>query len=177
MKPLDSFGKRTSVPDGRTSWCKACRSTDRRYYANRRKATHRVEYLKYDRDRQRRNIRRMRTDLLTMYGSKCECCGVGHAVFLCIDHVYGDGAEERAVLKGYGVYRKLLKAGVRLPGYRILCFNCNFAMGLYGFCPHNNLPSQPSRYERRMNRNPPVQPIDSEHQNRDEPADLPPPTN
>jgi hypothetical protein len=99
---------------------------------------------------------------LTLYGSKCECCSVDHLVFLCIDHVNGDGAKERRLLKGYQIYNKLLNAGVRLPGYRLLCHNCNFALGVYGFCPHNNLPPLTSVLERRMNGNPAAKPIDSE---------------
>jgi hypothetical protein len=148
-----------------------CRSADRAIYTNRKKAKDREAFLKADRDRQKaktNGYRIKRIQLLTLYGSKCECCSASDFVFLCIDHIDGNGAQERAVLKGYGVYRKLLKAGVRLPGYRILCFNCNFAMGLYGFCPHGTLAPQPSRFQRRMmNDNPTTAP------NRDEPADLP----
>ena len=55
--------------------------------------------------------------------------------FLCIDHGYRNGAAERRVLKGHGVYMKLARAGVRLPGYRCLCRNCKFAC-YYGVCPH-----------------------------------------
>jgi hypothetical protein len=146
LKLLAGFAKRPSVPDGRSSWCKICRSADRAVYTKRSHDRDREAFLKADRTYKR--IKRIK--LLTLYGSKCECCKVGDFEFLCIDHVNNDGAQERRLLRGYQIYSKLLKAGVRLPGYRILCHNCNFAIGVYGFCPHNNLPTQLPMFEWRM---------------------------
>jgi hypothetical protein len=55
---------------------------------------------------------------------------------LVIDHVYGNGSEERRRLGPTGVYRMLLKTAEVLPGYRVLCYNCNSSMAYYGYCPH-----------------------------------------
>ena len=82
--------------------------------------------------------------VLQRYGGECECCGTKHSEFLCIDHIFGNGAAERRILKGPAIYIKLAKAGVRLPGYRLLCHNCNFSLGVHGFCPHEReRPDQP----------------------------------
>ncbi len=34
------------------------------------------------------------------------------------------------------MYQRLYKAPKRLPGYRLLCHNCNSALAYYGYCPH-----------------------------------------
>jgi hypothetical protein len=31
-----------------------------------------------------------------------------------------------------------------LPGYRVLCQNCNAARGLYGYCPHQGTGGSPT---------------------------------
>ena len=58
--------------------------------------------------------------------------------FLTLDHVGGNGGVERRSQghKG-GIYTYLYvqKMGYP-PGYRVLCWNCNVAIGLYGECPH-----------------------------------------
>jgi hypothetical protein len=40
-------------------------------------------------------------------------------------------------VKPHEYYRRLLEAPDPLPGYRVLCQNCNAALGLYGYCPHS----------------------------------------
>ena len=44
---------------------------------------------------------------------------------------------------------KLLNSPVPLPGYRVLCHNCNTSLGLYGYCPHGvqNTPRHADRME------------------------------
>ncbi len=95
-----------------------------------------------------RNLKqRLRHDALVAYGGehpKCSCpgCGEDRLPFLCIDHVNGDGAAHRKSLRGPNtkgnpgggaMYRWLKKNGYP-AGFRVLCYNCNFARGK-GPCP------------------------------------------
>lgn len=80
-----------------------------------------------------------RRKLIEFYGGQCECCEESHIEFLCIDHIAGGGARERKRLGTTAYYRKLFQSmakGVKLDGYRVLCHNCNMALGFYGYCPH-----------------------------------------
>jgi hypothetical protein len=56
--------------------------------------------------------------------------------FLAIDHIGGGGTKHRKSFgRGSSLYRWLEKSG--LPGgFRVLCHNCNMAIGFYGYCPH-----------------------------------------
>lgn len=128
-KPLSSFHRNKTKPDGLAYMCKECTNA---YYKSRRPET---------RERQMENNRQMRRRYkqraLEAYGSKCECCGETEPAFLCIDHVNGGGNQHRAELKqaGTDLYKWLKKEGYP-PGFRVLCWNCNAAIGMYGHCPH-----------------------------------------
>lgn len=67
----------------------------------------------------------------------CECCGEDAVEFLSIDHIDGGGSKHRAQIKGSysSIYLWLKKKGFP-EGYRVLCMNCNTALGFYGYCPH-----------------------------------------
>lgn len=78
-------------------------------------------------------------ETITEYGGKCICCGETLPIFLTIDHVNEDGAEERRRLNnpgGHRFYRLLKKQGYPKDKYQILCFNCNHAKHVLGTCPH-----------------------------------------
>ena len=83
--------------------------------------------------------RRLKTEILKHYGGACACCGEDELWFLTIDHPNGGGrAERQRVGTGSRFYRWLKSQG--LPSeYRVLCFNCNCAIGMYGQCPHDRL--------------------------------------
>lgn len=58
---------------------------------------------------------------------------------MAIDHTQGGGKRHRAKLKtegGRGFYHWLIKNGFP-EGFRVLCHNCNNALGFYGYCPHS----------------------------------------
>lgn len=95
--------------------------------------------------RQRRQ--RLKLEVLKHYSKtnapSCECCGETHIEFLTLDHIYGDGAKHKRSLKltkgcSSEVYRHLVKEGFP-DGFRVLCFNCNCALGFFGYCPHGNV--------------------------------------
>lgn len=68
---------------------------------------------------------------------KCSCCGERHSEFLSIDHVGGGGAKHRLETGGGGkrTYLWLRRNGFP-TGFRVLCHNCNQAIGQFGYCPH-----------------------------------------
>lgn len=71
-------------------------------------------------------------------GYVCSCCGEDHREFLTIDHINGDGAaHRRAIGRGGQPLYVWLKKNNYPAGFRVLCMNCNFAIGIRGYCPHN----------------------------------------
>lgn len=81
----------------------------------------------------------LKQEIIQAYGNACACCGETQIEFLTIDHINGDGAAHRREFNGNhrSVYRDLKRRGFPQDDYRLLCFNCNFALGSYGYCPHN----------------------------------------
>ena len=60
----------------------------------------------------------------TLLGGKCKHCGEKDTRVLQIDHVYGDGAQERREgLSRMQLYRNIEKETKR---YQLLCANCNW---------------------------------------------------
>ncbi len=95
--------------------------------------------------RQRRQRQKM--SILKHYSKtkepSCECCGESHLEFLTVDHIAGNGSLHRKSLGGSrsgsaGIYMYIIKKGFP-SGYKILCFNCNCALGFLGYCPHGNV--------------------------------------
>jgi hypothetical protein len=74
------------------------------------------------------------------YGGVCACCGTAELKFLTIDHINGGGNQHRKELVATGMgnnFYPWLKDRGYPPGYRVLCFNCNWAVGHYNrICPH-----------------------------------------
>ena len=72
-------------------------------------------------------------------GARCACCGESRFEFMTVDHINGGGHQHR---RSVGVGGKFYDTVLRDPDakakYRILCMNCNFALGIYGRCPRKN---------------------------------------
>jgi hypothetical protein len=85
-----------------------------------------------------RHLRKLRDQVLKHYGDKCSCpgCDEWRREFLCIDHIDGGGHVERKRIGGSSsFYRWIIKQD--FPQHlRLLCHNCNMALGAYGYCPH-----------------------------------------
>jgi hypothetical protein len=79
--------------------------------------------------------RKLKQDLVTNYGGKCECCGETRIEFLTIDHINNDGYLDRKE-KGNtrGVQLWLRRNGYPKDNYRLLCYNCNCASYFRGSC-------------------------------------------
>lgn len=78
----------------------------------------------------------VRAEVLAAYGGVCRCCGETGQAFLTIDHenrYNGEGPHT-----GTPLYLWLQSQGFP-SGFRVLCQSCNFALGLFGYCPHSDL--------------------------------------
>lgn len=92
------------------------------------------------RDANQRRAVRLKLEVIGAYGGGCQCCGEDDPAFLTVDHVGGREPQERGEA-GVRLYRKIKLAGFP-PRYRVLCFNCNCAIGAFGYCPHDEPPEE-----------------------------------
>jgi hypothetical protein len=132
-----------AIPIESGTLCTGCKKIHLdRYYANRDR------YCEKARDRRKR----LKLAACNAYGGAvCACCQESHIEFLSIDHINGDGAAHRRSLvteKGWkskpnafsGSHFYLwLKKNKYPPGFRVLCYNCNFSLGHFGYCPHGGI--------------------------------------
>lgn len=122
-------GSRTRKPKKGARLCSVCLKRKLAYYHRNRDA--RDAY-------NRKYKKKLREEVYAAYGGAiCRCCGERHVEFLTIDHENGDGADHRREI-GRATQQILLwlKRNDFPPGFRILCMNCNFALGMHGYCPH-----------------------------------------
>ncbi len=75
--------------------------------------------------------------IIGVYGGRCACCGEDRIEFLCVDHINVGGNKHRESLgkRGRHIYY-WLRDNNYPDGFRVLCHNCNFSLGAYGYCPH-----------------------------------------
>ncbi len=85
--------------------------------------------------RERNKVKREQTlhVVIAAYGSKCECCSEGRPEMLTFDHVNGGGYHGPS--KTWVLRSRIIHLGFPKE-YRVLCYNCNSAIGLFGYCPH-----------------------------------------
>lgn len=80
-----------------------------------------------------------RLAVINHYGGECACCGEAGIEFLSIDHANGGGRKHREDVLGSktssGFYEWLINNNYP-SGFRVLCMNCNTAIGWFGYCPH-----------------------------------------
>ena len=81
---------------------------------------------------------KIRSEVLKAYGQTCACCGEHTAEFLSMDHMSGGGRQHRKQLPGGDIYLWLKRQGFPKDQFRLLCHNCNFSRGVYGYCPHDD---------------------------------------
>lgn len=131
--------KRCGVKLNNTKWknCDACRKKN----TERSRKYRKLHPKKYDRETYKERKRRDKLIVFKHYGGdppKCACCGESHIEFLTIDHINNDGAKHRRKLNMTGgiKFYRWLKRNNYPEGYRVLCWNCNCSIGVYGYCPH-----------------------------------------
>lgn len=84
-------------------------------------------------------FRKLKAEVITVYGGMCKCCGESTMEFLSIDHINGNGNKHRTEAKcggGSSFYLWLKRYKFPTDNFQLLCFNCNFAKHRYGLCPH-----------------------------------------
>lgn len=83
--------------------------------------------VRWENDQRRRRI----LDHYTHGEMCCADCGEDNLRFLTIDHIAGDGAEHRRLLrlKGGNVLYKWLERGDFPSGFQVLCYSCNCKKG------------------------------------------------
>lgn len=128
-----NFWKDTSRSDGLHPWCKECARATRIAW-NRRNSLHIKQW-------HRKHDAKARDIVLTHYSNglvpRCACCGETHYEFLQLDHIYGakdpryKGFPRLAAKLAHVLIRKKFPSG-----FRVLCANCNAALGTRGYCPH-----------------------------------------
>ena len=153
-------GKTKENPHVKSSYCKTCNNKKSKEWklknpekakeikkreADKNKASYLERASKWqaeNKDR-RRDINatwrwKARLKIIDAYGGECACCGELIPEFLSIDHVKNDGYVKRlnGEQSGAALYKKLEKLGYPKDDYQLLCMNCNFAKGHFGFCPH-----------------------------------------
>jgi 5-methylcytosine-specific restriction endonuclease McrA len=93
-------------------------------------------------EKQNRDRKTMRAQIVEHYGGKCTCCGIKEIPFLTIDHINNDGYKTRKAGNkrreySLGYYKRIIREGYPAD-LQILCFNCNLAKNHNGgICPHS----------------------------------------
>jgi Ser-tRNA(Ala) deacylase AlaX len=161
FKPLKEFVKDSRCKKGFRHLCKDCRNVNEKKWreqnpelmrAKRKRYAekHGDKIRAYQRKYRRKNPKRykaitkryrekLKLEILTHYGGdppKCACCGESTIEFLTIDHIKGGGYRHRRRIIG-NIYTWLKKNDFPKE-FRVLCMNCNFSIGKYGYCPHKN---------------------------------------
>ena len=88
------------------------------------------------------NLKATRIRALQHYGGeepKCACCSESNVEFLALDHINGGGNKHKKE-NNIGCLAKWLQKHHYPPGFRVLCHNCNFSLGAFGYCPHSRQP-------------------------------------
>ncbi len=100
-----------------------------------------------------------RRQAINLYGGECECCGDSDPGLLTFDHINGDGRRLSGARLVRAVLGEFEVLGYPNGKYRLLCWNCNCAMGLFGYCPHHSISTEekpanrtrePAKYNRQF---------------------------
>ncbi len=146
MKPGTEFNSDRNNPvDWKSRRCRECHQKIKGEGRRRRGIPRRLpntrtpeEIRKYNTEKNARQRRDLRLQVIEAYGARCQCpggCSEEYEEFLAIDHIDGAGAEHRREI-GQKIYSWLKRNGWPKSNFRLLCHNCNSSMGLYGYCPH-----------------------------------------
>lgn len=118
-KPLDGFTPRVGRPDGHHSWCRTCRSEDRRQrYAEATEDDMRSKRASHARLRAR-NREAVHVHLM---GHPCVDCGEADPIVLEFDHVRGEKLCD--VAHGIGMFG-LVKLMAEIAKCDVRCANCH----------------------------------------------------
>lgn len=100
-----------------------------------------VERIAYLKQYRQETKLRLKQEVVAAYGGCCVCCGESRIEFMTVHHINGGGAQHRKVVGiGHTFYAWLRRQGYPKDQFRILCYNCNMALGCFGYCPHEYHP-------------------------------------
>jgi hypothetical protein len=125
---LEHFHRDNTDAAGWQHVCKPCKAIIMR----QRQKDHPEIY----RAKEKAENQRLRLAALLHYSKgtlACACCGESALEFLAIDHETVKPLD--STHHGRMLYRWLRDNGYP-PGFRVLCHNCNQALGFYGYCSH-----------------------------------------
>lgn len=111
-----------------------CRSEIR----ERRKKLYKDNLIR-NRRLQREFYARLRSGIISAYGSKCACCGEIEPLFLEIDHINENGHAHRKKIghSSQQLYQWLKRNNYPKDNFQLLCANCNQGKKRTGgICPH-----------------------------------------
>lgn len=131
-KPLSEFHRNRARRDGYGSYCKLCANAATTRWVQKDPAVRAAAAAAW--------AQALKREVIEAYGGACDCCGEREPIFLTLDHRdgiipaahrYPNGGR----VKGASLYARVKREGFP-DAYRVLCWNCNAAHGLFGFCPH-----------------------------------------
>lgn len=105
--------------------CKSCRKLRDKQRYETKKEIIRWQQKEYDLNN--------KIKVIIAYGGKCNCCNESNYEFLIINHTNNKQGS------GGKLYRWLIKNNFPKDNYQLLCYNCNFSKGFFGYCPHNKI--------------------------------------
>lgn len=136
------FHTDNTAPRGYTYACKECRNKKYLYSDDAKKKRAEIARKWRATSSKAKNAKkRRRIEAITILGGKCECCGESRMEFLAIDHINelrGRQKKRSSMDAGDGVSLQVKRMENPKSVFRVLCHNCNSALGFYGFCPHKN---------------------------------------
>ena len=155
-KHVSEFGTQLDKADGLTYSCKDCKNgRSRKWKKKNRKSVY--EYNKVYKEEHKEQLKKawhkwakktgyykkekvnrskIKERFIRMYGTVCSCCGESRKEFLTLEHIHGQiGVKIKE--SGSKAYTKAV-AKYDPEVYDLLCMNCNFSRGKYGYCPHDN---------------------------------------
>ena len=128
-----------SAPTDTWTCCRCERGADEVTFPPNKRSRSGLSYYCHEcaAEAQRESQRKLRLDTIAALGGCCACCGEDTLEFLGIDHIgHGRGNPRPLLETGHRAYRKARSDGYDRAKWRILCHNCNLAVGFYGACPH-----------------------------------------
>jgi len=164
VREFKSTGNNQYTFSCRKCLCKLNNSLRRKRFDKNRKIhgnIYTLEERKKSNVAHRKKRERDRIEAIQFYGGKCECCGESNMDMLTFDHINGVGEKEdkKSSLR---YYRNKIEAGYPNDKFRLLCWNCNAAIGIFGYCPHHaskseiddnyNRLSLSAKYRRKLKR-------------------------
>ena len=139
------FWNMTATKDGLDYWCTSCRKALNIQWRKDNPERNR----ELGRNNQYDRYSRLKREFVDAYGGACTCCGEMEIHFLTIEHLDGlpdyhkrqDGKRK----PGLTLFSLIKEEGYP-DDYTVLCMNCNYSKGHYGFCPHQPHEESDRRY-------------------------------